>query len=138
MAKQTNHANLGVRPPPEVKPSAMESIIGKTAELVTGAVNAIGDKVKENYLSQPKFSGQMEALGREAFKDVNGTLQEVFFGKPPGPSEPGTPLAPTQSMITNDLGKMPGMDELRAHAKQRANEASQRMEGPPQDFGMTL
>lgn len=147
---EENHANLGMRPPPEARPTTMEAIgdvagrvakeLGQVvASPVVAAAEAVkatpdvpgmlADKVKANHLNQPSFTGQMAAEGREALKDVNNTLMEVFFGHPTGAHEPGTPLAPTQSMVSQDLGKMPGLDELRAHAAQRAQQAAHRMDG---------
>ncbi len=77
----------------------------------------------------PKFLGQLQALGREMAKDVNSTMHEVFFGKQAGMNEPGTPLAPTQAMVTHDLTGTMSMDDLRGYAKERAAEAHERMNG---------
>lgn len=126
------------QPPPEVKPTAMERIADKAINLAAGTVNAIGDKIKENHQAQPNFMGQVAALGREAAKEAQSTIQEVFFGKPTGMHETGTPLSPTQAMVTSDLGKMPSLDELRAHAKQKAHEALQNMDGQQQSRGMQM
>ena len=47
--------------------------------------------------------GQLKALGREAVKDVRGTLMQFFFHQPEHSSEPGTPLNPTQELISDQL-----------------------------------
>jgi hypothetical protein len=55
-----------------------------------------------------KFSEWIErnrfpALGREAVKDIRGTMHQVYFGTPEHPSEPGTPLNPTSFMTTEEV-----------------------------------
>ncbi len=62
------------------------------------------DWVRSNHAQQPKLVAQLEALGREARKDINSTLHQVFFGRPTGIGEPGAPLVPTQAQVTKDLG----------------------------------
>ena len=49
---------------------------------------------------QPSISAELKAMGREAIKDVRGTLHETFFGQPEHMSEMGTPLNPTPQMTT--------------------------------------
>jgi hypothetical protein len=57
-----------------------------------------------NLENAPSAGGQIDALAREALKDVNDKLHEVFFGGGTGQGEPGTPLVPTQMMVNQDLG----------------------------------
>lgn len=57
---------------------------------------------------QPSLSAQLKAMGREAAKDINSTMHQVFFGSPAGFGEPGTPLNPTPQMVTQDLDAMGG------------------------------
>ena len=45
--------------------------------------------------SQPSLGAELKAMGREAIKDIRGTVHETFFGKPEHASELGTPLNPT-------------------------------------------
>ena len=52
---------------------------------------------------QPSLSAELRAMGREAMKDINNKMHEVFFGSPAGYGEPGTPLNPTPQMVTADL-----------------------------------
>lgn len=52
---------------------------------------------------QPSLSAELRAMGREAAKDIHNTLNQVFFGTPSGPGEPGTPMNPTPQMVTQDL-----------------------------------
>ena len=58
------------------------------------------DWVRNNHEQQPDWHAQVRAMVREAVKDVNGTMHEVFFGKQQGMGEPGTPMVPTQAMVT--------------------------------------
>jgi hypothetical protein len=67
------------------------------------ALAAMRQNAKERRANQPKFTAQMGALGREAKKDINNTLMQVFFDQPAGMNEPGSPLSPTQAMVTEDL-----------------------------------
>lgn len=46
--------------------------------------------------------GTVPSIGREAIKDVRNTIHEIFFGRPEGHNEPGTPLNPTQGEIAAD------------------------------------
>lgn len=88
-------------------------------------------------MQQPSLIGQGESLLREMAKDVNSTLQEVFFGKAAGPNELGTPLSPTQLAVNSDLtGK--SLDDLRGIAAENAAKASQEMEKPSKDRGMEM
>ncbi|WP_435008071.1 hypothetical protein P12x_005340 [Tundrisphaera lichenicola] len=69
-----------------------------------GALKKLVEQVKENHKkNRVEFPGEVKAIGREAMKDVRGTIMEVFFGKPEHQSEPGTPLNPTQQMVTQEL-----------------------------------
>jgi len=66
------------------------------------------DRLKEwvqtNHDQQPSLGAELAAMGREAIKDVRGTLMETYFGKPEHASEPGTPLSPTMQEISADRG----------------------------------
>ncbi|MBR9804709.1 hypothetical protein GYB59_24770 [bacterium] len=57
---------------------------------------------------QPSVSAELKAMGREAIKDVRGTLHETFFGQQEHMSEMGTPLNPTPQMTTQELGTVHG------------------------------
>jgi hypothetical protein len=94
----------------------------------------IGDKVKDNHVQQPSFTGQLASLGREALKDTNNTMHEVMFGKQVGQNELGTPLSPTQMDVNKGLGNhgTMSMDDLRNYAANRTTEASRQMEQPSQ------
>lgn len=84
--------------------------------------------------SQPSLSAELKAMGREAIKDIRGTIHESFFGKPEHASELGTPLNPTPQMTTQDLGTVHGTYEARldsfAARGQEAQEHNQEREGP--------
>jgi hypothetical protein len=54
------------------------------------------------------FAAEYQALCREAVKDINNTMHQVFFGHQAGFGEPGTPLSPTPQMVTRDLVNVHG------------------------------
>src|SRR5262245_17473986 len=76
--------------------SEKKSVMGEVMENMKA-------KAKQRRAEQPAFRAQLGAMGREAAKDINSKLHEVFFGQSAGMNEPGTPLAPTQAMVTEDL-----------------------------------
>lgn len=86
---------------------------------------------------QPKLIGELKAIGREALKETQSTLQEIFFGKPAGPHEPGTPLTPTQAMVNDDLGKM-SFEDLKQYAANKAAEAGKEMGRTSQERGREM
>ena len=92
----------------EHQPSVWEQLLAKRAEWAA---------------SQPSLSAELKAMGREAVKDIRGTLHETYFGKPEHASELGTPLNPTPQMTTQELGTVHGWYEsmLEAYAS-RAQE----------------
>ena len=56
-------------------------------------------------MSQEKLSGQLAAILREGAKDAWNQLIPAFPDSMRCVDEPGTPLNPTQQMVTNDLGE---------------------------------
>lgn len=52
---------------------------------------------------QPSAAAEFKAIGREAIKDIRGTMMEFFFDKGEKPGEPGTPYNPTMQIVTEDL-----------------------------------
>lgn len=58
--------------------------------------------------SQPSLGAELKAMGREAVKDIRGTLHQTYFGQPEHMGEMGTPLNPTPQMTTQDLGTVHG------------------------------
>lgn len=58
--------------------------------------------------SQPSLGAELKAMGREAVKDIRGTLHQSYFGQPEHMGEMGTPLNPTPQMTTQDLGTVHG------------------------------
>lgn len=69
-----------------------------------GALRRLVNQIKENHKENAaEFSGEVKAIGREAIKDVRGTLHQIFFGQAEHAPEPGTPLNPTQQMVTDEL-----------------------------------
>ncbi|QEH36598.1 hypothetical protein OJF2_51820 [Aquisphaera giovannonii] len=79
-----------------------------------GAMKKLVEKIETKQKERAKeLPGELKSVVREAFKDIRGTLNEVFFGQPEHPSEPGTPLNPTQQMVTRDIdGKEKGGVDL--------------------------
>src|SRR4051794_18708582 len=76
-----------------MKPEEQQTLLQKLANLPS-----------RNLKDAPSVWAQGRALLREMLKDVNDTFQKVFFGQPAGQNEIGTPLVPTQAMVTSDLG----------------------------------
>ena len=62
------------------------------------------DWVRQNHANKPSWQAELRAMAREAGKDINSTMHQVFFGQPVSPGEPGTPMVPTQAMVTQDIG----------------------------------
>jgi hypothetical protein len=89
------------------------------AEEKQSRVEQFLDWVRENHEKQPSVWAEMRALGREAAKDTADTLNRVFFGQPGGMREPGTPLVPTQAMVTKDLGTVHGYQSMLEDAAAR-------------------
>jgi hypothetical protein len=83
------------------------------------------DWIRHNHARQPKLTAQLEALGREARKDINATLQQVFFGQQPSFGEPGTPLVPTQAQVTKALGNVHGYATMLEDAAARGVQRDQ-------------
>jgi hypothetical protein len=52
---------------------------------------------------QPALSGQFEAWVRQGAKDLHNAIVPAFPESARGVEEIGTPLAPTQAMVTQDL-----------------------------------
>jgi hypothetical protein len=78
------------------------------------------DMRAKNVEQLPSFGGQLRGLGREMCKDINDKMHQVFFGQGAGMNEPGTPLSPTQAMITKDLGTVHGYQTMLDDAALRA------------------
>lgn len=57
---------------------------------------------------QPSLGAELKAMGREAIKDIRGTIHQSFFGQSEHVPEMGTPLNPTPQMTTQDLGTVHG------------------------------
>jgi len=68
---------------------------------------------------QPALIAQLQAMAREAAKDINTTMHQVFFSQQAGIGEPGTPLVPTQAMVTKDLGTVHGYGAMLDDAASR-------------------
>src|SRR5437764_511558 len=66
------------------------------------------DYRQQNVEKRPSIGGQIDALIRDAAKDINNTLHNFFYGQQAGPGEPGTPMNPTPQMVTQDLGTVHG------------------------------
>lgn len=77
---------------------------------------------------QPSLSAELKAMGREAIKDIRGTLHQAYFGLQEHPSEMGTPLNPTPQMTTQDLGTVHGsyQSELDSYAARAGQQESQK------------
>ncbi len=78
------------------------------ADKAPSLVQSILALPSRNLDNPPSLGGQLAAGVREALKDVNSQMHQVFFGASTGPGEPGTPLVPTQMMVNSDLGTQYG------------------------------
>jgi len=78
--------------------------------------------------SQPSLGAQMQAMVREAARDIRSTVHESFFGKPEHASEMGAPGSPTPQMVTQQLGTVYGSYEsmLDAYASRGAEQQQER------------
>lgn len=92
-----------------------------------GIWNQMLAKRAEWAADQPSLSAELKAMGREALKDVRGTLHQAYFGQPEHISEMGTPLNPTPQMTTQDLGTVHGsyQSELDSFAARAGQQESQ-------------
>lgn len=70
------------------------------------------DKINEWGDSQPSFSGQLAAMGREGLKDLQNAILPAFPESQRGVEEPGTPLNPTPQQVTQDLGNFHGYEQM--------------------------
>jgi hypothetical protein len=80
------------------------------------------DWVRANHAKQPSLSSELKAMFREAIKDIRATLHESWFGKPEHMAEAGTPLNPTQQMVTADMGNFQGYSAVLEEARARGGE----------------
>ena len=64
-------------------------------------------------ITAARAGAQVKALTREAAKDVNNTMHQIFFGQGVTPGEIGTPMVPTQAAISKDLGNVYGREAMR-------------------------
>jgi hypothetical protein len=82
---------------------------------------------------RPALGAQLSALRREAQKDVNQTLNQVFFGQQSGQNELGTPLAPTSQQVTEGLeNRQVSQQTDRIAAPQAEKKEGQKIEAPKQ------
>jgi hypothetical protein len=82
------------------------------------------EMLKRWQAQQPSLGAELKAMTREAVKDIRGTLHQIFFGQPEHMAEAGTPLNPTQQIVTEGLKDRevhPVKDQLMP-AKQREME----------------
>lgn len=98
-------------------------------ERIKAAMRAAGNFPSRNVANPPSLLGQLAALHREAVKDVNSTMHQVFFGQQAGSGEPGTPLVPTQMMVNQNLGTVSGYQDILSEAAARATPPQQKEKG---------
>jgi hypothetical protein len=67
-----------------------------------------GAWVESNKANRPRWDAELFAIFREAVKDVRQTLMESYFGHGEHAPEAGTPLNPTQIMITDEVRGLNG------------------------------
>jgi hypothetical protein len=97
--------------------------------------------VKANHARQPSLWSELAAMTREAIKDVRQTVNEVFFGKGEHAPEPGTPLNPTQMIITAEAGNFPGYNDMQSRIYEppsyNPEQAAQRSKGDERGLEMS-
>ncbi|HYH67707.1 MAG TPA: hypothetical protein VD866_23625 [Urbifossiella sp.] len=85
---------------------------------------------------QPSLAGELGALWREGAKDLwNAIVISDPNSMRPG-DEPGTPLAPTPQMVTEDLGM--GRSGFEAEMQSSAMQATARAADRGRDRGMVM
>jgi hypothetical protein len=72
------------------------------------AVEQFKDWVKKNHQRQPSLGAELRALGRAGAKDLQNAVLHAFPDSMQLHSEPGSPLSPTQAMVTQDIGTVRG------------------------------
>ncbi|MBP3958411.1 hypothetical protein J8F10_24440 [Gemmata sp. G18] len=75
----------------------------------------------------PEVKQSLPGIAREALKDVNNTMHQVFFGQQVGAGEPGTPLVPVPQEIYN--GMHPKVDKS---AEVEISQETQQSQNPEQ------
>ena len=75
---------------------------------------------------RPSFGAELRALGRQGAKDLYNAIIPAFPQSAHSQDEPGTPLTPTQAMVTADLGTVHGyqamLDGYAARGQSRGQE----------------
>lgn len=75
---------------------------------------------------QPDLEGEIRSFIREGAKDLHNAIVPAFPESQRGVDEPGTPLAPTQAQITQELG---GYEAMRSsYAQGAAQEQEQELQ----------
>jgi len=75
-------------------------------------VQAFKDWVRQNHQQQPALAAELKALGREGLKDLQNAVLHAFPDSMRLHEEPGSPLSPTQAMVTKDVGTVYGFQEV--------------------------
>jgi hypothetical protein len=75
--------------------------------MAKSALQQFAESMQAAHAQQPSLGAEVKAMAREATKDIRGAIHQVFFGRPEGPSEPGTPLNPTPQIVTGQLTGRP-------------------------------
>jgi hypothetical protein len=82
-----------------------DSVLAWGASVIADQAKKVGQAIKDDLTK-----GSGPAIGREAIKDVRGTVNQVFFGQAEGVGEPGAPLNPLQSEVAEQ--RKEGADSL--------------------------
>jgi hypothetical protein len=98
----------------------------KFADIMAGNAPEPGRQAPQQQQEQapsnnvPSLSGEMGALFREGLKDLQNAILPAFPDSLRGVDEPGTPLNPTQIMVTDSLigepeqGRVTTLDDILA------------------------
>lgn len=76
------------------------------------AVESFKEWVRQNHQQRPSLGAELKALGREGLKDLQNAVLHAFPESMRLHEEPGTPLSPTQAMVTKDVGTVYGFQNM--------------------------
>ena len=76
------------------------------------------------------MGAELRALGREGLKDLQNAVLHAFPDSMHLHEEPGTPLSPTQAMVTKDVGTVYGFQQtLDGYAQRGATQGQEQDKG---------
>ena len=92
-------------------------------------VEAFKAWVRKNHQERPSLGAELRALGREGLKDLQNAVLHAFPDSQHMHEEPGTPLSPTQAMVTKDVGTVYGFQHTLDGYAERGAKAQEQDKG---------